>query len=210
MDSIIVLRRYSDRLCLLACEGGEREAKMMSRAMSWSTVQILFVTNYWDRDQKIWWRILMPSFLVKQGGLLWWLSGKESSCGAGDAEDMGLILELGRSPGKENHNPLQYSCLGNPTNRGAWWARVHGAAESWTQLSTAQQWFTRASFVAQMVKNPPAIRRPGFDPWVWKIPWRREWLPTPVFLPGEFHRQRSLAGGCKESDRTERLTLSLS
>ena len=33
-----------------------------------------------------------------------------------------------------------------------------------------------------------------FDPWVGKIPWRREWLPTPVFLPGEFHGQRSLVG----------------
>ena len=45
-----------------------------------------------------------------------------------------------------------------------------------------------------MVKNPPAMQRPGFDPWVGKIPWRREWLPTPVFLPGGFHGQRSFAG----------------
>ena len=49
-----------------------------------------------------------------------------------------------------------------------------------------------------------------FNPWVRKIPWRREWLPTPVFLPGEFHGQRSLAGysqwGHKESDTTEQLT----
>ena len=37
-------------------------------------------------------------------------------------------------------------------------------------------------------------RRPGFDPWVGKIPWRREWQPTPVFLPEESHGQRSLAG----------------
>ena len=36
--------------------------------------------------------------------------------------------------------------------------------------------------------------RPGFDPWVGKIPWRRAWQPTPIFLPGEFHGQRSLAG----------------
>ena len=36
--------------------------------------------------------------------------------------------------------------------------------------------------------------RPGFNPWVRKIPWRKEWLPTPVFLPGESHGQRSLAG----------------
>ena len=38
------------------------------------------------------------------------------------------------------------------------------------------------------------FRRPGFDPWVGKIPWRRKWQPTPVFLPGESHGQRSLAG----------------
>ena len=37
-------------------------------------------------------------------------------------------------------------------------------------------------------------RRSGFDPWAWKIPWRREWQPTPVFLPGESHGQRSLVG----------------
>ena len=54
-------------------------------------------------------------------------------------------------------------------------------------------------------------RRPRFSPWVGKIPWRKKWLPTPVFLPEEAHGQRSLAGyspwGCKESDITERLTL---
>ena len=48
------------------------------------------------------------------------------------------------------------------------------------------------------------------DPWVRKIPWRREWQPTPVFLPGEFHGQSTLMGyspwGCKEWDMTERLT----
>ena len=48
--------------------------------------------------------------------------------------------------------------------------------------------------------------RPRFDPWVGKIPWRREWLPTPVFLPGESHAQRSLVGyspwGHKDSDMT--------
>ena len=53
------------------------------------------------------------------------------------------------------------------------------------------------------------LKRRWFDPWVGKIPWRRAWQPTPVFLPGESHGQRSLAGyspwGHKESDRTERL-----
>ena len=52
-------------------------------------------------------------------------------------------------------------------------------------------------------------RRPGFDPWIGKIPWRREWLSTPVLLPGESHGQRGLVGYCpwghKESDMAERL-----
>ena len=55
-------------------------------------------------------------------------------------------------------------------------------------------------------------RRPGFDPWVGKIPGRRKWLPTSVFLPGEFHGQRTLAGyspqGCKKSDMAEQMSLS--
>ena len=52
-------------------------------------------------------------------------------------------------------------------------------------------------------------RRCGFNPWVWKIPWRRAWQPTPVFCPGEAHGERSLEGyspqGFKESDTAERL-----
>ena len=65
-----------------------------------------------------------------------------------------------------------------------------------------------------MVKNQPAkCRRPGFDLWVGRIPWRRTWQPTPVSLPGKSHGQRSLADynpwGCKESDMTEQLTLHL-
>ena len=60
------------------------------------------------------------------GGLPWWLSGKESACNAGDVS---LIPGSGRSPGEGNGNPLQYSCLGNPVDRGAWQAIVHGAAK---------------------------------------------------------------------------------
>ena len=69
---------------------------------------------------------------------------------------------------------------------------------------------SRASLVAQTVRNLPAMQETGFDPWVRKISCRRSWQPTPVFLPGEFHGQRSLVAyspwGCKESDRIERLT----
>ena len=56
-------------------------------------------------------------------------SGKESTCNAGDVRDAGLIPELGRSPGEGSGNPLQYSCLGHPMDRGAWWAIVHGVAK---------------------------------------------------------------------------------
>ena len=67
--------------------------------------------------------------------------------------------------------------------------------------------------MAQTVKNLPAMRetRPEFDPWVGKIPWRRKWQPTLVFLPGKSHRQSSLADSWqspwsrKELDMTERL-----
>ena len=58
-------------------------------------------------------------------GLLWWLSSKESTCNAGDLD---LI------PGAGHGNPLQYSCLANPMDRGAWWATAHGVTKSQTRL----------------------------------------------------------------------------
>ena len=66
-----------------------------------------------------------------------------------------------------NGTPLQYSCLENPMEGGAWWAAVHGVARSQTQLSDFT--FTH---------------------------WRRKWQPTPVFLPGESQGRGSLVGGC--------------
>ena len=58
--------------------------------------------------------------------------GKESACNAGDS---GLIPGSRRSPGEGNGNPLQYSCLENPMDRGAWWATVHWVAKSQTCLT---------------------------------------------------------------------------
>ena len=59
---------------------------------------------------------------------------KNPSANAGDSGNMGLILGLGRSPGEGNGNSLQYSCLENSVDRGAWRAVVHGVTKSWTQL----------------------------------------------------------------------------
>ena len=81
-------------------------------------------------------------------------------------------------------------------DRGAWQATVHGV----TRVGYGASLLAQKSICLQ-------CRRPGFDPWVEKIPWRRKWQPTPVFLPGKFHRLRRLVGyspwGCKESDMTE-------
>ena len=54
---------------------------------------------------------------------------------AGDIRDSGLIPGSGRSPGGGNGNPLQYSYLENPMDRGAWWTRVHGVKKSWTEVT---------------------------------------------------------------------------
>ena len=62
--------------------------------------------------------------------------GKESACHVGDP---GSIPGWGRSPGRGHGNPLQYSCLENPMGRAAWWATVHGVAESWTRLSDSKE-----------------------------------------------------------------------
>ena len=59
--------------------------------------------------------------------------GKESACNAGD---LSSIPGLGRSPGEGNGNPLQYSCLENPMDRGAWWATFHGVSRVRHDLAT--------------------------------------------------------------------------
>ena len=69
-----------------------------------------------------------------KNGFPWWLSGKESTYDAGATEDVGLIPGLARTPRGGHGNPLQYSFLENPLDRGARWATVHGVAKSQTRL----------------------------------------------------------------------------
>ena len=94
--------------------------------------------------------------------------------------------------------------------REAWRAAVRGVRKSWTQLT---DWTELVSTPGGSDSKESACNagRPKFNRWVGKISWRRKWQPTPIFLPGEFHGQRNLAGyspwGCKESDTIERLTL---
>ena len=72
-------------------------------------------------------------------GVLGGLDGKESACNAGD---LSSIPWSGRSSREGNGYPLQYSCLENSTDRGAWWATVHGVAKSQTQLSDSHFHFS--------------------------------------------------------------------
>ena len=72
----------------------------------------------------IWRSFFQPTFPL---GFPHGSDGRESACNAGD---LGSIPELERSPGEGNGNPLQYSCLENPMDRGAWWATVHGVAKT--------------------------------------------------------------------------------
>ena len=86
--------------------------------------------------------------------------------------------------------------------------------KSWRMVTTAFSFTVLPLPHSHVLNNYTHFRsRSLIDPWVGKFPWRRKRLPTAVFLPGEFHRQRSLVGyspwGHKESDTTEQLTLSL-
>ena len=75
-------------------------------------------------------------------GLLGGTEVKNLLANAGDSRDAGSIPKLGRSPGGENGKPLQYSCLENPTDRGAWQATVHGVTKSQARLSDCTHMLT--------------------------------------------------------------------
>ena len=114
--------------------------------------------------------------------------------------------------GEGNGNLLQCSCLENPRDGGAWWAAVYGVAQSWTRLKRLSSSSRRNGFPDGASGKESACRcrrckGRGFYPWVEKIPLRRKWQHTPRFLPGKFHRQKSLVGygpwGLKKSDMTE-------
>ena len=120
--------------------------------------------------------------------------GKESFCTAADPSS---IPGLGRSSGEGKVYPPQYSGLENSMDYivygsqriGRDWATfTFFIPEGSLSINVNHLWCLRWQRICLW------FRRPGFNPWVGKIPWRREWLTTPVFLLGEFHGQRSLAG----------------
>ena len=84
--------------------------------------------------------------------------GSEVKASAWNAGDSGSIPGLGRSPGEGTGNPLQYSCLENPMDRGAWWATVHGVTKSRTRLSD----FTSLHFTSLCVPIVPGAMEPMY------------------------------------------------
>ena len=122
---------------------------------------------------------------------------KNLSADAGGTGDLGSIPGSGRSPGGGIGNPLQYSCLKIPMGRGAWWAAIYGVAKGQTGLSTQHSFDYGLPWWLSGKESACQCRRHGrheFDPWVGKMPLRRKWQLTLVFLPGKSHGHRSLVG----------------
>ena len=84
---------------------------------------------------------------------------KNSPANAGDTRDTGSVPGWGRSPGEWNGNPLRYSCLGNPLDRGAWHTTVHGVARVENDWMTKQQqiFYSKYPFVHDWIVNDPLV-----------------------------------------------------
>ena len=149
-------------------------------------------------------------------------SGKETTCQCRYVTDAGLIHVLERSPEKEM--PTHSSILAWEIPwRGTWQATVHGVIKHQTRLSAHTHMIytilgspgdSGGEESAWNAGDSLQFRRCSFIPWVRKIPWRREWHPTSVFLLGKFLGLRSLGGyspwGHKKFDMMDQLMLSLS
>ena len=125
-----------------------------------------------------------------------------------------LTLLPGKGMNAAGRNTLE-SLLGLSRRRGgkSEWPEVMNFLGGWV-WQTTQPWFWQCASPVHRLpmwlsgeESTCQFRRCEFDPWVGKVPWRRKWQPTRVFLPGDFHGQRSLTGYSpwhhKESDMTE-------
>ena len=97
--------------------------------------------------------------------------GSDGKVSAYNAGDPGLIPGSGSSPGEGNGNPLQYSCLGNPMDGGAWWAAVHGVTKSQAQLSDFTFTFHFHALEKEMATHSSFLA------------WRIQWVGEPGGLP---------------------------
>ena len=128
--------------CLTLCDptdcsppGFSAHGILQARTLEWAAISSSRGSS-WPRDQNLISCVCCTGRCILYPCATWEgpgsSDGKESACNAGD---LGLIPGSGTSPGGGKSNPLQYSCLENSMDRGAWWAIVHGPAKSRTQLS---------------------------------------------------------------------------
>ena len=174
-----------------------------------------WVPGRWDKWVK-WTQNQMRGVLGAEsigGHLSCGTSGKDSTCQYRRHKRCGFDPWVGKIPWRWKWHPTPVFLPENPMDGGAWQATVHGIAKSQTRLSDFTLHFSKfflCLLKCQTNKKKIFLKsgRPWFDPWVGKIPWRRTWQPTPVFLPGESHGWRSMVGysppGRKELDMTER------
>ena len=111
---------------------------------------------------------------------------KNSPANAGDTGDMGLIPEWGRSPGVRNGNPLQYSCLENAIDRGAWWAIVHGVAWTIVHVGVGCHFLLQGIFLTQG-SNPCLLCLLHYR-WMF-YPLSHQGSPPSPWLPPKRHLQ---------------------
>ena len=118
----------------------------MDRGTWWATIHEVTVRHDWAINSFTFKSLYWDAFLV---GVIY--CGEWFSDGCQFSRDMGSIPGLGRSPGEGNGNPLQYYCLENPMDRGAWWAIVHGV----TKIQTPLRWLSSSSskFQITLVKR---------------------------------------------------------
>ena len=145
-----------------------------------------------------------------------WLSSKEFTCQCRRCRWQGFNPWVGKIHWRKKRPPLQYSCLENSMDREAGWATAHVVSKSRIWLSTAvfcTMWDINLNIsisigfpAGSMVKNPPAKQEIWFNLWVRKIPLRRKWQLTPIFLPRKSHDRgawwATVHGVTKESDTT--------
>ena len=127
----------------------------------------MFFPTYTDEQKKCFFQCIENKYKAflrgERRGFFGGSEGKASACNAGD---LGLIPGSGRCPGDVNGNPLQYSCLENPMDGGAWWATVYGVTRSRTRLRDFTFTFHFHALEKEMATHSSTL--------AWKIPWTEE------------------------------------
>ena len=175
----MLLYAHPPKLCPELCSGTPGQGR---------TQKILLIPSVKFSRSVVWDSLRSPSNAL---GFLYSSVGKESACNAGDP---GSIPRSGRFPGEGNGNPLQYACLENPMDRGAWQATVHGVARVGRDLATLllvviSLCFPGGSEVKASARNAGDL---GSIPGLGRSPGEGD--GNLVFMPGESHERRILVG----------------